>query len=71
MPIPFPILTLKPHLSLRWNLFVGGGFVFGWLRSSRKGIPRDVGKGVKYVPEVVRFWNPQLFLRRGSHKLLN
>jgi hypothetical protein len=29
MPIPLRILTLKPHLSLRWNLYVGGGFIFG------------------------------------------
>jgi hypothetical protein len=71
MPIPLTILTLEPHLSLRWNLFVGGGFLFGWLRDSRKGITRDVGKGVKCVSEMVRFWNPHLFLRRGSHRLLN
>jgi hypothetical protein len=50
---------------------VGGGFLFGWLRSSRKGITRDVGKGIKCLPKVVRFWNPHLFVRRGSHRLLN
>jgi hypothetical protein len=49
----------------------GRGFLFGWLRGSRKGITRDIGKGIKYVPEVVMFWNPHLFLRRGSHRLLN
>jgi hypothetical protein len=43
MPIPLTILTMVPHLSLRWNLFVGAGFIFGWLRGSRKGITRDVG----------------------------
>jgi hypothetical protein len=31
----------------------------------------DVGKGIKCVPKVVRFWNPHMFLRRGSHRLLN
>jgi hypothetical protein len=50
---------------------VGGGFLFGWLRVSRKGTARDVGKGVKCVHEVVRFWIPHLFLRRDSHGLLN
>jgi hypothetical protein len=60
-----------PHLSLRWNLFVGGGFLFGWLRGSRRGITRDVGKGAKCVPEMIMFWKPHLFLRRGSHGLLN
>jgi hypothetical protein len=30
-----------------------------------------VEKGFKCVPEVVRFWNPHLFLRRGSHRLLD
>jgi hypothetical protein len=39
--------------------------------ASREGITRDVRKGIKCVPEVVRFWNPPLFLRRGSHRLLN
>jgi hypothetical protein len=71
MPIPPTILTVEPHLSLRWNLLVGGGFLFGWLRGSRKGIIRDIEKGIKFVPEVVRFWNPHLFLRRGSHRFLN
>ena len=50
---------------------MGGGFLFGWVRGSRKGIDRDVRKGVKCVPEMVRFWNPHLFLRRISNKLLN
>jgi hypothetical protein len=47
--------------------------LFGWLkpRDSRKGITIDVGKGIKCVPKVVRFWNSHLFLRRGSHRLLN
>jgi hypothetical protein len=49
----------------------GRGSSFGRLKVSRKGITRDVWKGVKCVPEKVRFWNPQLFLRRGSHRLLN
>jgi hypothetical protein len=71
MPIPLTILTMVPHLSLGWILFAGGGFLFGWLRSSRKGITRDVRKGVKCVPEMVRFWKPHLFLRRGFHRLLN
>jgi hypothetical protein len=61
MPIPLTILTIEPHLSLRWNLFVGGGFLFGWLRGSRKGITRDVGKGIKCVPKMIWFWNPHLF----------
>jgi hypothetical protein len=50
---------------------VGGGFRFGWLRGSRKGIARDVGKGVKCVPKMVRFWKPHLFLRRSSHRFIN
>jgi hypothetical protein len=29
--------------------------LFRWLRGSRKGITRYVGKGIKCVPEVVRF----------------
>ena len=49
-------------------MFVGVS-LFGWLRSSRKGITRDVKKGVKCVPEMVRFWTPHLFLRWGSHRL--
>jgi hypothetical protein len=28
MHIPPAILTMEPHLSLRWILFVGGGFLF-------------------------------------------
>jgi hypothetical protein len=44
---------------------------FGWLRGSREEITRDFGDGVKCVPEMVRFWNPHLFLRRISNKLLN
>jgi hypothetical protein len=71
MAISLTILTMEPHLSLGWILLVGGGFLFRWLRRSRKGITRDVGKGVKCVPEMVRFLNPHLFLRRGSHRLLN
>jgi hypothetical protein len=69
--IPLTIVIIEPHLYLRWNLFVGGGFLFLWLRGSRKGITRYVGKGIKCVPEVVRFWNPHLFPRRGPHRLLN
>jgi hypothetical protein len=45
--------------------------LFGWLRGSRKGITRNVGNCIKCVLEVVRFWNPHLFLRRSSHRLLN
>jgi hypothetical protein len=71
MPILLTILTMEPHLSLRWNLFVGGNSPFGRLRGSRKGINRHFRKGIKCVPEMVRFWNPHLFLRRGSHKLLD
>ena len=70
MPIPLTIVIMEPHLSLGWNLFAGVG-VFGWLWCSKKGITRDVRKGVKGVPEVVRIWNSHLFLRRGSHMLLN
>jgi hypothetical protein len=61
----------KPKAPNRWNLLVGGGFLFGCLRGYRKGITRDVRKGIKCVLEVVRIWNPHLFLRRGSHRLLN
>jgi hypothetical protein len=39
-----------------------GVSLFGWLRSSRKGITRDVKKGVKCVPEMVRFYTPHLFM---------
>jgi hypothetical protein len=35
------------------------------------GITRDVEKGVKCVPEMIWFWKPHLFPRRGSHRLLN
>jgi hypothetical protein len=70
IPIPLTIVIMEPHLSLGWNLFAGVG-VFGWLWCSKKGITRDVRKGVKGVPEVVRIWNSHLFLRRGSHRLLN
>jgi hypothetical protein len=62
MPLPLKILTMEPHLSLRRNLFVGVGIV-GWLRSSWRGNTRDVRKGVKLVPEMVRFWTIHLFLR--------
>jgi hypothetical protein len=41
------------------------------MRGSSKGITRDVENGIMCVPEMVRFWNPHLFLRRGSHRLLN
>jgi hypothetical protein len=71
MPIPLTILTMEPHLSLGWILLVGGDFLFGWLKSSKKGITRDVGKGVKCVPTMVRFLNPHFFLRMDSHRLLN
>jgi hypothetical protein len=72
MPIPLTIVTMESHLSLGWYLFVSFGlFRWMWLRASRKGIARDVGKGNKCVPKAVRFWNPHLFLRRGSHRLLS
>jgi hypothetical protein len=29
MPITLIIVTMEPHLSLGWILFVGGGFLFG------------------------------------------
>jgi hypothetical protein len=60
MPIPLIILTMEPHLSLSWNFLVWGWFLFGWLRGSRKGITRDVEKGVKCVPEMIWFWEPTL-----------
>jgi hypothetical protein len=66
MPIPLTILTMVHHLFLGWILFVGGGFLFGWLRGAR-----DVGKDVKCVPEMVRFWKPRLFMRRSSHRFIN
>jgi hypothetical protein len=69
MHIPLTILIMEPYFSLRWTLFVGEGFLFGLLRGSRKGITRDVGIGVKFVPEMVRFWNAHFFLGRGSHRL--
>jgi hypothetical protein len=71
MHIPLIIFTMEPHISIGWILLVGGSFLFGCLRSSRKGITRDVGKGVKCVPKMVRFFNSHLFLRKGSHRLLN
>jgi hypothetical protein len=46
-------------------MFVGVS-LFGWMRSSRKGIPRDVWQSVKCVPEMVKFWIPHLFLRWAS-----
>jgi hypothetical protein len=71
MPIPLIILTMVPNLSLGWILFVGGGFLFGWVRGSRKGIDRDVKKGIKCVTKMVRFWKPHLFLRRSSQRFIN
>jgi hypothetical protein len=62
MPISLTILTMEPHLSLGWNLFVGVG-LFGWLRHSGKGITRDVYQSIKCVPEMVWFGTPHLFLR--------
>jgi hypothetical protein len=61
MPIPLTKLTMEPHLSLECFLLVGGGFIFGWLRSSKKGVTRDARNGVKCVPERVSFLNPHLF----------
>ena len=53
------------------DFFCGRGCPVKRLRGSTKGITRDVRKGVKCVLEMVRFWNPHLFLRRGSQWLLN
>jgi hypothetical protein len=51
--------------------FVCGILAFWVAEGLLEGDTRVVGKGVKCVPKVVRFWNPHLFLRRDSHKLLN
>jgi hypothetical protein len=48
----------------------GRGLLSGWLGFWR-GNTSDIRKGVKCVLEIIRFWNPHLFLRRGPHKLLN
>jgi hypothetical protein len=41
------------------------------MKGSKKGIARDVRKGVKCVPEMVRFWKPHLIFRRSSHRFIN
>jgi hypothetical protein len=81
--ISLPPKAKSRHMALpltisQWNLtsLLGGIclslglLVWLWLRISRKGITRDVGKGIKCVLEMIRLWNPHLFLR-GSHRLLN
>jgi hypothetical protein len=65
MPIPLIILIMEPHLSLGWILHVGGGFLFVWLRSSRKGITKDIGKGVKCVPKMVQVFESTLVSKEG------
>jgi hypothetical protein len=37
MPIPLIILTMEPHLSLRWILFVGGAFFLDGLGALGRG----------------------------------
>jgi hypothetical protein len=66
MTIHLIILAMVPHLSLRWNLFVGV-CLLGWLRCLRKGMTRDVWQGIKWVSEMVRYEAPHKFLRWGSH----
>jgi hypothetical protein len=58
------VVTVIPHLSLGWLLHSLVGMVHSWwLLGSRKGILRDIGYSVKWVLEMVQFWNPHLFLR--------
>jgi hypothetical protein len=45
--------------------------LFGWMRDFWRANTIDIRKGVNCVPEMVRFWNPHLFLWRGSRRLLN
>jgi hypothetical protein len=68
LTIPLTILTMVLHLSLGWNMFVGVG-LFGWLSCSRNGITTDIRQSVKWVPEMVGFVTPHLFLKWGSHRL--
>jgi hypothetical protein len=59
MSIPLTILTMEPHLSLGWNMFMGVD-LFGWLRDSRKGITIypditlliDMSNAVTYIAEI-------------------
>jgi hypothetical protein len=59
------IVIVIPHLSLGWLLVYSlMGMVHSWwLFGFRKGILRDVWWSVKWVLEIVQFWNPDLFLR--------
>ena len=58
------IVTVIPHLSRGWLLVDSlVGMVHSWcLFSFGKGILRDVWKSIKWVPKMVQFWNPHLFL---------
>jgi len=76
--IPMAVVIVKPHLSLGWWLVhsLVGMVHSWWLLDSRKGILRDVWQSVKWVPEMVRFWNPHLFLgwsfwRFFKHSIFN
>jgi hypothetical protein len=59
--IPMAVLIVIPHLSLGWLLAHSlVGMVHSWWPFGiRKGILGD-------VPEMVRFWNPNLFLGWSS-----
>ena len=63
--IPMAVVTVIPHLSLGWWLVhsLVGMVHSWWLLDSGKGILRDVWQSVKWVLEMVWFWNPYLFLR--------
>ena len=76
--IPMAVITVIPHLSLGWWLvhFLVGMVHFWWLLDSMKGILRDVWQSVKRVLEMIRFWNPHLFLgwsfwRFFKHSIFN
>ena len=58
------VLALEPHHSLGLLVPMVARVVHsGWLLASRKGITRDVRKGVKCVPKMVRFRYPHLLAR--------
>ncbi|MVG17102.1 hypothetical protein EF849_21980 [Aeromonas jandaei] len=58
------VLALKPHHSLGLLVPSVARFIYsGWLLALWKGITRDIRKGVKCVPKMVRFWNPHLLAR--------
>jgi hypothetical protein len=72
------IVIVIPHLSLGWWLVhsLVGMIHSWWILISRKGILRDVWQSDKWVPEMVRFWNPHLFLgwsfwRFFKHSIFN